>query len=652
MNLYHECCKSIEKVESGEIAPTAHKLVPVAEVPATCATKGVAAHQKCSLCANLFDLAGAAIDAPVVIDYYGEKKDGAHAWGNEIKEDPESCTKTGVKAHKVCADCDAWLIDGVAVANAKNDKGEDLRTLAAKIPAHGTAYTKRLSGLNSKTDPTCTQGVYQGIPTDPICEKCELPTYWKAPTEHKGTIVDVPQNVAPNYDCTKPTYTVHVCTACDAQYVTDYVAPAKTAHVFKGADGKYIQTTVGTPGCETAAVDTHLCQNTGCSVKEETAGAPATGHFYTTTGGNIAITFSCKDNAWKAFDGIQCDGTCGKTVSKDTVKHVFVTADKAATCTEGGYHVEYCSDCNYVKASTTTDKLGHSDKSTLLETVDGVEKYSCPVCGEYWTKAVAPVVNETYTLSADKVAAGETFTVTFAISGAETKFSAKDLNVKYDAAKLTFVGVEAANINGLYAVASEKRVFNDENDEFDYFVGVSLIVANDPNGNAQKVTTTAEGTVLFTLTFVANKTASGAAAVAGKTVAINAVGNLNGDKDVTAEDAQAIFAKIGTDDVAADVNLDGVVTLADVIALAKFAASAQTVADYFEMVGELDKLESEVFAIYEAGRINDVNGDGIANIADAYELINVLEAAMTYKYSELGNIVTMAELVALANKYA
>jgi len=646
MNLYHDCCKSIEKVESGEINPAAHNLVPVAEVPATCTTKGVAAHQKCSLCAKLFDLTGAAIDAPAVIDYYGEKKDGAHAWGNEIEEDPETCTDAGVKAHKVCADCDAWLVDGVAVDNAKNDKGEDLRELAAKIPAHGTAYTKRLSGLNSKDGPTCTQGVYQGIPTDPICEKCDLPAYWKAPTEHAGTVDHINQNVAPNYDCTKPTYTVHVCSACDYQWVTDYVAPAKTAHVFKGADGKYIQTTVGTPGCETSAVDTHLCQNPGCSVVETTAGAPATGHFYTTTGGNIAITFSCKDDAWKAFDGIKCDGSCGLTVSKDTVKHVFVTTDKAATCTEGGYHVEYCSDCNFVKVSTTTEKLGHSDKSTLLETVDGVEKYSCPVCGEYWTKTVAPKLNVTVTASADKVAAGETFTVTYAISGAAYTFSALDLQANVPAGT-TLVGI-TSNVDGLYAVVAANG-------------GISLVVANNAAGEAQKVTTDAAGTVLFTLTYAVNKTASTGdvtitveddaekLADAADTVKVTAAGNLNGDTVVTAEDAQAIFAKIGTNDVASDVNCDGIVNLADVIALAKFAASAKTAADYLEMVGELDTLEAEVFALLESGKLNDVNNDKIVNITDAYALIARVNTAIATGYTNLGNMVTMEAVVAYLN---
>ena len=660
--MYYDCCGGLDTIEYGVKDPDAHSYKTVNAVPATCTATGTDVHKKCEYCGKLTDMNGVAITAPAVLPTPEKNKD--HKWGDPVDYPvkAETCTATGIKAHKECVNCAAVLVDGVVVMPATDKDGKEIAVSAAlTIPAHGTTYMGWHAGVKETctTDGYTIKGDYKSVYA---CSKCDKKVVAK--TEHKNTVTKTPQNCTgfdaagkpiAIKDCTKSTFTLAVCT-CGYTYFENYNAPAKTAHVFKQNDKKQdvADKTLTPPTCTDAAVDLYCC--TICEYEEQRAGAPATGHTIKVNEVAIKVSFACNSADHKTYAGFKC--TCGLELGGKDAKnyeHEVVKANyKAPTCTEKGHEeFTYCKNCGTVQSGKVKEipATDHAGKQHV-GVENGQNKYFCPVCQTYVYEAIKPVAKEVYTLSADKVAAGEIITVTYAISGAETKFSAMNIDVDFDAYNLTFVGIEAAEIDGLYAVATAKEVYNETLDVYENFVGVSLIVSNDATGAKREVVTSAEGTVLFTLTFVANKTASGIAYVGNKNLTINAVGNLNGDAVVTADDAQAIFAKIGTNDVAADVNLDGVVTLADVIALAKFAASNKTVADYLEMVGELDKLEAEVFAIYEAGRINDVNGDGVANIADAYELINEIEYAMNYNYSALGNIVTMAELVALANKYA
>lgn len=652
--IYYNCCGAILNVNETNIVATNHKYKAVAQVNQTCYANGTKAHFVCEYCAKVFMAQDPAtqvtdLNTLVIKQNTDAKGNAGHNWAISVGKTEETCATAGTKAHKICTNpnCGEYLIDGVAVKPAYNKEDKEIAVSAAlNIPAHGDT----LQGWHTGVKPTCTTDGYtfKGVYTTVYaCSKCDKKVVAK--TNHAGTEKTTPVNYTVNgvIDCTKPTYDLVSCTVCGATYFKNYKAAAKTAHEFKKNDKKVeIPDVPGTPDCTNAAQDLYCCQV--CDYEEYRTGAAAIGHKINYNGVDIKVDFACNSADHKNYKGLHCvNGGCGLVLGvEDDFEHNYVSADfKAETCTTDGHEAfDYCKDCNKIKAGdevVVRKATNHANK-IKMEVVDGQQKYFCPDCQTYVYEAIKPVANEVYTLSADKVAAGEIITVTYAISGAETKFSAKNIDVDFDAYNLTFVGIEAAEIDGLYAVAV------DNGDS----IGVSLVVANDATGAKREVVTSAEGTVLFTLTFVANKTASGLAYVGDKYLTINAVGNLNGDGVVTAEDAQAIFAKIGTNDVAADVNLDGVVTLADVIALAKFAASNKTVADYFEMVGELDKLEDEVFAIYEAGRINDVNGDGVANIADAYELIDEIEFAMNYNYSALGNIVTMAELVALANKYA
>jgi len=613
-----------------------------------------------------------------------------HDW-KEVKEQAETCTDTGLKAHEECATCKIVRFNNVEYKN-----NEDAKFLAAaQIGKHGIVYQFTITAEQAaKNQPSC---IATGLEAGVWCTKCHKESDWTLPkTNHtldydNAIEVDCEYNavtgvITPDF-CNVESAVILSCSHPGCTYKTAiYKAAAKTDHKL----GDYVveNLTGDQKSCTFAVMQHKECQN-GCKYKTPSEVKTAATGCYTTKGvaggEKFPLTYNC--NTIQNCLGWSCD-VCGEEVTVVNGEYVFKnSADNSVnpnkheivhrpvkesapdTCTTAGFEIEYCGDCNYTDEITVNyyeKKTNHIDEIkghyldrnpngeanvlVVEKVADSFIKYICPTCNVEVVKSLveAPELTATYTVSAEKVAAGETFTVTYALSGVASEFSAMNLDVKYDASKLTFVGVKAAALNGLYAAAAVKTVTTDAVTED--FVGVSLVVANAPDGTAQKVTTTAEGTVLFTLTFVANKTASGNAAVAGKTVAINAVGNLNGDAaGVTAEDAQAIFAKVGTNDVAADVNLDGIVNLADVIALAKFAASAQTAADYLEMVGELDKLEAEVFALLEAGKLNDVNKDTIVNISDAYALIERVTDELDNPFTKLGNKVTMKAVVAYLN---
>lgn len=657
-------------------------------VPATCTTNGSHKYQKCEWCGTIkpdsVDVTGctACTDAKheaakfnndPVIPKLGHdfSVDVARTKSASGSDNNSTCDDTFIKAHKKCSRCDYVKFNGVEY-KSKNEAA--FLAVARELP-HYNAYLQTFEDKDS----TCTAtGIYGGT----YCVVCQK-DQWIDPIDahdiaggeqFRINYINIAAEGQPaNWkilDCTKDACIVYECADCSYRE-SAYTKAADANHNWSSWTNDSF---IGKHTCKDDKTQSRHCQDCGDGVttrvetKLQTNGA-ATGCYTTkgVTGSNAQkffISYDCDKIA--EFIGWTCD-VCHDTVDEDDIVHTLVNGGEGyivnPTCTTDGYKVIYCVGCGLTKADDAIDYVdpiyttlkpsgallenapaidyNHDEKNgIILETTADHVKYICADCGETITRVIEKTVElkETFAVSSNKVAAGETFTVTYTLSGKADKFSAKQVTVPYNSALLTFVGVEAnADIDGLYAVASA----NSNN------VGVSLVVANDANGNKREVTTSAEGTTLFTLTFVANKTASGDVAVAGKTVKISAVGNLNGDAVITADDAQAIFNHIGTDNVAADVNLDGIVNLADVIALAKFAASDKKAADYLEMVGELDKLEDAAKAIEILG---DHNGDRVINDADILALIAKVEGLIKgQSVSWLGDYVTMAEVVAAVN---
>lgn len=134
------------------IAPVGHDLVPVQEVPSTCAAPGTAAHWICEGCGTLFgdDKAERAVAADELALPLG-----AHAL-EAVEEVPASCTEPGTAAHWACALCGKLFADeaGNAEVAAEN--------LATALAPHSLA---KVGG----TPATCTE---RGVSDHWKCTVC------------------------------------------------------------------------------------------------------------------------------------------------------------------------------------------------------------------------------------------------------------------------------------------------------------------------------------------------------------------------------------------------------------------------------------------------------------------------------------------------
>jgi hypothetical protein len=661
-------------------------------VPATCTTNGSHRYQKCQWCGTIkpdsVDVTGCTActaakheaakfnNDPVIAklghDFSVEVARAVSVLGTDNNS---TCDDTFIKAHKKCSRCNYVQLNGVEYKNASEAA---FLAVARELP-HYNAYQQTFDDKDS----TCTAtGIYGGT----YCVVCQK-DQWIDPIDAHD--IAGGEQFRINYvniaaagqtanwkvlDCTKDACVVYECADCSYRE-TVYAKAADANHRWTSwANDPFTGVT-----CKDDKTQSRHCQDCGnglttlVETKLQTNGA-ATGCYTTkgVTGSNAQkffISYDCDKIA--EFIGWTCD-VCHDTVDEGDLVHNLVNNGQgytvAPTCTTDGYNVIYCTGCGLTKAADAVDfyepiyttlkpsgallenapavDYNHDEvNGIILETTADFVKYICADCGETITRVIekpAPTLTKTFAVSANKVAAGDTIKVTYTFAGVAGKVVADTVLVAYDTDLFTLVGVDTT-IEGLYAIPSVVSTG----------VNVALIVEPKADGTAREIATTAEGTVVFTVTLKANATAYGDETVAGKNVKILAVGDLNASGFVGTEDAQAIFQYIGKDNAAADVNLDGVVTLADAIALAKFAASEKTAADYLEMVGELDKLEDEVFALLDAGKINDVNNDGVANIADAYALIADLSDDIAYiPYYYLGDVTTMAEIVALTNLYA
>ena len=347
-------------------------------------------------------------------------------------------------------------------------------------------------------------------------------------------------------------------------------------------------------------------------------------------------------------------------VEKVRIEHNPVSAEKKVTCTTDGYIIYYCTDCNeqfeelneYYWAAGKHDNGVANDKKVVISDTATETVYLCNVCGENYSvaKTVTPDSIASVTYAADKVVAGEKVDVIVTVSGKALTYNAAIVTLNFDSNLFEIVGAKAGDAKAVAAYGDKK---------------VSIFVPNDVNGNAQIATVTAEGTVVVTITLQAKKYANGSelitasvifnegndktadtaqAAEQKKALTVAGLGNLNGDDHFTAEDAIAIHGMIGKDyNATADVNGDGKVDLADAMAVAKYAASNKKAVDFLKMIGEYDAIEECVFALYEDGKLADMDGDHVVLINDVYALINKIEAKInaddTFTYNSVDELV-------------
>ncbi len=675
------CC-GLVKVEMANTKVADHVYVSQQYNAATCTKAGNHAYQACQWCKEY--LVGsvttegctlgcsnhAAIDANTTENYVIAAL--GHKW-KEVAADPETCTENGTKKYFYCERCTVTSGEGDDAATIYNivtlDKAtiydltkaeQEAAFLAASIEyAHGSRFVKTFA--DEAKDATCTstgiKAYKDANAKSGWCTKCEKDAWVIPMLDHTFTTQMANQAGSANYDCTKPSAMVSSCTKCGTvevneetgAYVYTFNAPAKTAHVFPETwttmtleDGKFT--------CDTDTKEFRQCEN--CSVKETRVkeGGEATGH-YTTKGveGDNAPKFffdlSCDKIA--EFKDMRCD-VCGKKVGEDLVaKHTSITpVEKAETCLEDGYHIEFCTVCNEAVVNNPIDNIPNVENAKHEPYVEGVSTiveykaatptengYIVYICGNVNCKAEAIHVLDASAnivvsgeLSAEEVVAGTTVEYTVSFAGANYEFDAIELNVKYDADLFTFVSV-STTLEGARANASVNKKG----------LGISIVVPYNADGEEQKASTTVEGTAVVTVVFQAKKYAVGeaefdveylACACEAAEIEVLGLGNLNGDAYITVEDALAVSKKFATDDVFADINGDGIVDIDDFALVATFAVSDQTLKDYLVMLGTYGEIEATIEALYESGRLADVNRDNRQDINDYWFITLAIEEGL------------------------
>ena len=98
-------CEKCAEVEKRVVAAKGHTITAVAEVPGTCASDGVKAHDHCSVCNKDF------VDG--VEKSAADLKIAAGHTTTAVAEVSKTCTADGVKAHDHCNVCGKDFIDGV-----------------------------------------------------------------------------------------------------------------------------------------------------------------------------------------------------------------------------------------------------------------------------------------------------------------------------------------------------------------------------------------------------------------------------------------------------------------------------------------------------------------------------------------------------------
>lgn len=687
---YYSCCGGVKKVyTSTAVNANNHKNVTfVAKVPATCTTKGTEAYYKCNDCNKLvkatkigsgeteddYQVAQVTpgttdtnvITAPTEINKLSTN--GQHNFtvaadeSNKFAAKAETCTDKGNIEYIVCqnANCTYIKVEGKDPFVPTDGNPDDANNLPdeiwdeVEIPAHGDAHKVRYSAYYTNvlkatgTVPTCTEGAWikpadVTVADDYVCSKCVIDkkpdTYWAPALGHAKTGADgaleagldqvkVNDVNGTNYNCTMPSYTVESCARCDYEHFIGYTVATQTAHTWTDANNDGVREANATipAGCLTAGKLVYRCQNANCDYKEEETGAPAKGHYVVLTSGEKAITFSCKNDAWKEFEGLTCAGGCGWTVNKakvDEIGHKVVNSQVAATCLTDGHYISYCADCGETySAVTVTNPQGdykHSVNSILRSTTDGVQTWYCPDCKQTYEVAVVAQAVVTGTASAKTVTASNNVTFTVNVAGVAKEFKTMKIEVTFDAGKYDFVGATSALTNNVFTSVNGN------------VVGITLV-------SSTNVTTSAEGTDLVVLEFAAKKYAVGettfavskiddAAYAASAKVNVTGLGNATGSGYITAEDALAI---LDTEEFNAtfDINGDGMVDLIDVSLVGTFAASQQTAKDYLVMLGTYDEIQATIDALYADGLLADCTNDGLVNINDYYKLSSSVEIVL------------------------
>jgi ribosomal protein L32 len=326
-------CARCNDEDTEEIAALGHDYVDVAEIPATCAETGVTAGVKCSRCGDI--QSGCTVIPKLDTHTFGEYETIAEA----------TCTAVGAKKH-VCSVCGL----------------EETEVIPMKEHTFETV---------EKVDSTCTKIGHEAGKVCTVCgykEGCEAIAK-KQHTEETVGAVEATCTAAGSTGTVK-------CTVCGIVIAEAREIPAKGHKM----DSEW--TLVKAPTCTETGLRERFCSV--CGENREEKVLPAIGHNMTLVEakdpscgveGNVAY-YKCSRCEGKYFED-EAGTTELESVVLLALEHNWVaTSTVPATCTEKGYTVETCSNCNATREVAEVEPLGHTGGTATCK-----DKAVCTRCG-------------------------------------------------------------------------------------------------------------------------------------------------------------------------------------------------------------------------------------------------------------------------------
>jgi len=591
IDYYCPVCKKTFFAEDASMVGT-HSGTPSGYVAPGCTTTGTYAHYECSVCKDdngnpnkiLVNADGEHViykdDAALVIPATG------HTW-TAVAGTPATCLTAGEKDHYTCT-CGAYSLDG---------KTATTETLVIDPLGHDWGE------LIEATAPSC--GV-AGELAHYECQRegCNVVSLDGKVAVDAALIVD--PALTHNYvdsalvpaTCVTAGYQYHYCNICGDEYVDNYVYAF--GHTFKNVD-KVAE------NCADAGTEAHV----ECTVCNKLFAAGTTDVFSTeyVTAASLVIEATGKHTY---ADGSPINNTCAPGVDfTDSatcavcnglieIKHTALGKnDVDATCTEYGYTVEYCKDCQYKKVEKKAEfapkNPDHADESKLVwvektpatQYTDGLKALTCPDCGyEAKTEVIEALGGIQFSYEIDNAiysgaeyVNGGKIKLTIKYNAVDVKLASIALRLNYNADVLTFESgdfkCDAVNENG-------ERIFEINNAAIGGATAGFVVVSAKTFGFGEPlVDETLNGTgVLAEIYFNINKDV-----VAGSTIGFDvATTGLSASQVLKADNTSADYVEFGsvtseTTKALGDVDIDGEYNSADEIELLDIAFSGKYVAE-------------------------------------------------------------------------
>lgn len=311
--------------------------------------------------------------------------------------------------------------EGVMTYTCSRNCGEEGHTYTEVIPALGhewddgsvkKAPTCTVPGVKTATCQRCK--ITSEVSIDPLGHKYDNGTVTKQPScldkgekTYKCTLncgeagntyteeIDslghnhVPTVIAPT--CTEYGHTVHKCSRCDDEYITDQTAPL----------GHNETAVVTPPTCNDRGFTTHTCSR--CDYVKVDTYVPALGHDMQLDPDKTSVEATCSKPGEAYYKCTRCSETEIRKTSKLPHKagEELIENKKPASCTETGYYdrVVRCNVCNEVVSSVhvTVPKTEHQLADDWTVTQDptciayGYREKKCAKCSFVKRETIAKV---------------------------------------------------------------------------------------------------------------------------------------------------------------------------------------------------------------------------------------------------------------------